>query len=305
MKFWKLKWLKRLVSILIGFFLPLTAFALTISPSLFSFTLQPGEQVNGAVEIQNDSEEMESYRPLVQDFTATDETGSPQFFVEDQRSTSSLAPWLSFDARRIELLPGENRSFPFTITVPSDAEAGGYYSGLLFSSVSGPDGTSGVETRVGPLIVVGITGNEAAEDLGLVDFNVSRFQTHLPVRFNTRLRNSGLLPARPTGTITITNALGATVAVLPFNSGGGHVLSEMTRQFENGWQKRELAADGFELIRELRNFALGYFKAHLSISTGENETLTDSITFWVMPWQIIFLLLVLIALLILWRRRVF
>ena len=283
--------------------LPQSVSALTIQPSSFFYELSPGAEVSGIVTIQNEASEARTYHLVLQDVTSTDEEGTPEFFAEGVVTETSLASWLSFPSENMTLAAGETRDVLFTIHVPDGAESGGYYGALLFSSSQG-EAESRLETRVGPLILVSVGAEEA--QLELVDFSTERsWYGHLPATFTLHLRNDGVVPVQPTGTITISNMLGSTASVLALNEDGARVLPGVTRRLASSWQRQEVTADSAEVVKEWKNFGFGYYTAWLTVENGAGDVITGRTSFWVIPWQLLLGACLLIALvLFVCRRRV-
>jgi len=272
--------------------------ALTISPILIEYDVDPGDAIVGSIKLTNEGDASETYHPLVQDFVAADEmSGSPSFV--GMSDTRSLVKWVSFKDSSITLEPGETVYASYNITVPKEALPGGYSGALLFSTSAG-EVTEGVGAvgASGPLLLIRVSGN-LVEQGAVTDFSaVQDSTTSLPVNFMVRFVNEGTVHVKPTGVIRITNMFGGTSAVIPVNEAGGNVLADSARQFSAEWQKMELPEGASELVKEWKNFAFGPYTATLILNYGEaNQVATATTSFWVMPWMLVVLFIILLVIL--------
>jgi hypothetical protein len=148
---------------------------------------------------------------------------------------------------------------------------------------------------------------EIEESFGLVDFHTANkrwFYTSLPVGFEYRFSNQGGDRVKPVASITVRSALGWRVKQLDANPFEGNVLPNTTRKFAPEWAKQESVAErvaeaegGYSftkaLAREWHNFAVGVFRADLSVEFGteENRTTSTAVWFVVFPWELLIVLL--------------
>ena len=266
----------------------------SIWPLTLDVTASPGTAVTGVINLTNTGQAENTYSARVRDFSASaDESGIPDFFQEDSISGRSIKPWISFDSERLSLASGESREVHFTIQVPTDATPGGYYSAVLFSeSASGTDVR--VQTHIGSLIFLTVLG-EAKTTGELLSFTAPQIATHLPHVFTNRIRNSGDTTIVPTGTITISDVFGIERGHLIVNPDGANVLQDSTRSLTTTWQHQELPEGTSEFVREWKNFAIGYYRATIALQLeSDGQTVTSTTGFWIIPWQLIGLSLILI-----------
>lgn len=290
---------------------PMPADALTVSPPLYDYDLDPGDTVKDYIKVFNELTESITLYPSVANFTAgTAENGAPQFYdaTNDPYGTA-LAQWIKMDSDEpITLAPGQRANVGFSIAVPADAAPGGHYGALLLgSSPSGViDSTLqvGVGSQTGVLALVNVTG-EVRENGDVVEYGFtgqkSTFNS-LPVDLFFRMENSGTTHLRPAGTIEITDMFGRKVATLDVNTDLRSVLPNSVRRFSFDWKKTDMAADASELSKEWNNFAFGPHKATLMLSYGmNNQTLVKTVGFSVWPIRVmgIVLLIVLVIVLLL------
>lgn len=274
-----------------------SASALTVSPVVIEYDVEPGQTIVGTVKLLNEGEGSETYYPNAQDFIAGEGDGVPQFVGMSE--TRSLVDWVSFDKSAITLAGGSGDLVVYRISVPENAQPGGYFGGLLFSTQR-PNVTEGVGAvaQSGPLVLLRVAG-DVVERGAVTSFSAEQpSSTSLPVDFNVTFANSGTVHVKPQGVIRVTNMFGGTAAVIPVNEDGGNVLPDSDRSFMSTWQKAELPENASELVKEWRNYGFGPYTATLIMNYGEtNQVVSATTNFWVMPWMLLVLFIILLVIL--------
>jgi len=295
------------ILVLLTIFLPQKAGALTLSPPLLEFGIEPGGEIISKIRVINETKETTTLYISTANFTAKDETGNPYFLFEEE---GGLADWIKINPGPVVLLPSERQDIPFIIEAPKDAESGGYYAAIFFGT-SPPiaekaeeGGRIAVAAKLGTLLLLRVSGDVTITST-LQEFHIlnnQRFFNRLPVQFWYRLKNSGNLHIRPFGEIEIKNMLGLTSAKVSLNPTEGAVLPHSIRRFETKWQKieppkieyRNFFQNFFaEALAEARNFAFGRYTTRLNFANIPEANIGEKLSFWVFPWR--FLLILLIA----------
>lgn len=300
--------------LLLFWFLPFSARALTVSPPKIELTGDPGKTISGSFLLINEQEETKKFYTTFENFEAQGETGTPKFTA----AVSGLGSWISA-ASTVTLKSGEQKEIPFTIAIPTNAEPGGHFAGI-FLGTSPPEleggGQVSVGAKVGVLILLRVSG-AMKEGVNLLAFKpVRRFVSSLPAHFFYRLQNGGADRLKPEGEIVVRNIVGYKSARFPSNKNDSNVLPYSIRRFEVMWTGSKeadassripapVAPEGFwgHVKYEWQYFALGPYSAKLSFTYGKEHTLVSAKTyFFVFPWH---LLIVLIpsVLLILWGGK--
>lgn len=119
-----------------------------------------------------------------------------------------------------------------------------------------------------------------------------------------RIRNTGSVHFRPTGTLSVRNMWGGIVARVPANPKQSAVLPNSIRRLDTWWTKTtDIAQGGFwaEVTNEWQNFALGRYSATVDVRYGSQNIPLEArtVTFWVLPWALGLLLLGAIIILLL------
>src|SRR3989344_949291 len=267
-----------------------------VSAPTYNFEIDPGKSAQEIIKVRNVSDVVRTFYPEVFDFKPKDETGTPDFLVGDQSSsyTYSLASWINISQAGIKLAPDESAALNFTVSVPADAEPGGHYAGVLFGTSAPKVGGSqiGISNKVGSLILVRVAG-EAKESGAVKEFSTTKnFFENGPVPFTVRVENTGNVHFVPKGVIEIKNTFGKQVATISINDKNGNVLPESIRAFLDG--------DNNNLSWNPTGLTIGKFTANLNLSYGvPAKNLTESVTFWIVPWKILLVLLLAIIIVIL------
>jgi hypothetical protein len=258
-----------------------TSKGLTVIPPKFELFANPGDTVTEKVRLRNESDFPVTYNVITEDFTSSGEEGAVA--LEDQTSTNTnyvLANWITPELKDISLQPKEESTFNFKIDVPKDAEPGGHYASILFSSGGETQpGAASVTSRIGSLILLRISGN-VKETAAIETFEAPNYSQKGPVVFTLRMKNDGNVHIRPKGTIIITNLLNQKVAEIPL--AGANVLPGAVRKMDTSWDQTN---------------PLGVFTATLVATYGQqNLPLTSAIRFTVIsPLAAILITLAIVA----------
>lgn len=284
---------------------PLGASALTVSPPLMEFDARAGDSIVDVVKLYNETSEPVTLISSVQNFQAMGEGGSPEFLPTE--AGGGLASWITLDQKEITLSPGERQSVLFTIGVPTDAEPGGHFAGILWSTGAAavgeaPGAAVSLVAKTGTLVLVRIAG-EINEMGRIVEFSTDKpSYNYLPTNFMVRFENTGNVHLKPVGTIEVKNMWGAKVASLMINEGLTNVLPNSIRRFGATWQNKETRAGASEWQKERENFAWGKYTAIATLNYGVGgQTAVAKTTYWVFPWRVTlfyFVLAVMVLLLL-------
>jgi hypothetical protein len=283
-------YLKNIVRSAVGCFIaavllvPALTSAITVGPAKLEYTVDPGSVVNGELYLKNEQAEEQTYYPSYEAFT---EQNGVKVFI---KSDSLLASWIDTE-ESVTLKPGEDRKFPFTMTIPADAPPGGHFAIIWWST--NPPNTSGdqqvsIQTRAGILVYVNVRGN-ATESAKISAFNTANNKTLLgsaQQNFTLQITNDGNTYIKPEGTITISSLFGRVRDTLPINQKGLQILPKSYRTFEDSaWQGA--------------GFYFGPYKVSANVLYGEGSAkqATESFWLWIIPWKPLVIGIVIIILL--------
>jgi hypothetical protein len=171
------------------------------------------------------------------------------------------------------------------VNVPSDAEPGGHYGVLRFSGRA-PDLENtgvGLSASTGMLMLIRVAG-DVKESASLAEFftasegnQTSLFESS-PIGFVTRIKNDGNIHVKPVGLIEVRDAFGNSVSTVTVNDTKSNVLPGSIRRFEGSIKQ---------------DWMFGMYTADLTLGYGTTgQALTNTITFWVIPYKLILTVLI-------------
>ena len=269
---------------------------LEISPPVIEQSADPGTSVTVSIRVRNVSSGVLIANGKADDFGAgTSEDGKPQLLLNENGETRySLKYWVG-SVPSLTLAPQELKTATVTIAIPKNAEPGGHFGVIRFTAVPPNLQGTGVSlsASVGTLVLLRVSG-AITDKLTVASFTTGTgtkthsFFEHGPVDFTLRLQNEGSVHEAPTGTITVKNLFGGVTGKVAVNTLKGNVLPGSIRRFDQTLSKKQL---------------FGYYTATFAGSyLDDNHLLTSKVSFWVIPWKL--LLLVLAGLLVfIWLIR--
>jgi hypothetical protein len=236
--------------------------------------MEKGETTEEIIEITNTSDQTLPVSVSINDFEPQGTNGRQLFLnsgAGDPRF--SLSSWINIKSSpKQELLPHEKTQISFSITPPLNAEEGGHYGAILFSSQPvGLEGTgTAVVQKLGAIVLVKL--GKAVEEGHISKFSAERgFYNYPPVNFTTRFDNTGNVHVKPRGSISIYNWFGKKIANVLVNENANNVLAQTQRDFSSTWKD---------------TFAFGRYRAEEKLVYGDSGQVETSVTyFWVIPWK--------------------
>lgn len=267
------------------------AFALTASPVKVEVTGDAGQTLHGQIELVNEQNEQKILFTSFENFEPAGDTGAPRFIGAED----GLATWLNTQDS-VSLDQGQKIVVPYTITIPSNAEAGGYFAAIFFGEqdpTTQEAGEVSIGGKLGILLLLRVSG-DIVENAGISEYtshDTGRFFASLPIRLTYRFSNSGGDRVVPLGDITVKNIFGMESAKLPANVNEGSVLPNSSRKFQAVWGavRKEGEVKGFlrSAQEQLTDFHFGLYRAHLSVVYGTtNQPASETFSFFIIPWQL-------------------
>lgn len=272
-----------------------TVRTITIVPPTVQQTLDPGGKAEGVMKVINDSAESLTFTVSLSDFVVTDTKGTPNLLPPNTLAKKfSAGSWIGVSPQSFTVPPHEKQILNYFIQVPQDARPGGHYAAAVYTptAVPGLKGSgAAVETKLGTLFYISVKG--PISEYSLVEkFLANFFSEYGPATIQTTIKNFGDLHIQPSGQIKVTDLLGRTItnaSLAKFN-----IFPGAGRDYQN--------AVGSKIM-------LGRFKAELLASYGVNKNLPlmATVYFWVFPWKLasIAILIIVAAVLgwVYWKQR--
>jgi len=266
----------------------------SISPPRIEIQADKGGFSEGYIKVKNRSKTPLYFTTSVQDFIVKDSLGTPILLPDNSASGRfSASSWISIFPSSFELAAGSDQNIYYSINIPLNASPGGHYASLVFSPrtiVSEGGSQTIVNAGIGSLFYINVSG-EIKENAKLASFYGESFLEYGPQTLTAKIENHSDTHIAPVGKITLTDFLGRKVdqRILPSQN----IFPDTIRDFET------------EIGHKLM---IGPYKASFLGSYGQNNNLplTAEFTFWVFPWKIasiLILLTILVALTLAYLRK--
>ena len=255
--------------------------ALSVTPTLFDVSVEPGQIWQSSVRVINSNQfDMVVYaRPV--NFSAVDETGRSHFqpILEAAVDGLTLAEWIDVPTEGIVIPQQQTKEISFTVRVPDNAAPGGQYAAIMVSTEPTQAGEDIAQIRtsqaVTSLFFLRVEG-DIVEQGQIRSFRSLQSIVQIPkTEFSLRFQNTGTVHLQPQGEITIYNMWGQKRGEIPVNqrSQFGKVLPDNIREYTFGWEA------AFSLVD------IGRYRAEATLAYGSTNRSFTSATahFWVIP----------------------
>lgn len=292
---------------------------LEISPLPILLNTKPGTTTGADLRVRNAASTDVVLKTSVKTFTVEGPEGKVVF--HNPGPADEFVKWISFSKTTFNAPAGQWQTVHMTVSVPPDA-AFGYYWAVQFEPAAGSTAASGGANVRGAVAIFNLLNADAPgakRTIKVSSFSTSkRTYEFLPVNFRIATHNSGNTHVAPSGNIFIKRG-GKQVAVLPINPNGGFVLPGANRVFEASWSdgfpvyKPLLGPDGqpqrdkngqikqhlvwnFSQVPKLR---FGHYTAEMLLVYNDGARdipVTGTVSFWVVPWRVIGMVLALVGL---------
>lgn len=250
-----------------------------VGPGKRELELNPGDTFTTEISVTNRISPNRTFKLEVEDITGSSDGSSAVSLTGSERGPYSIRDYVSFPNDTFTLDLGERARIPVTITIPKDAEPGGYYGSVLVSTIQNSVAEidtaprSPIIARVGSLIFLKVKGDSltAGKTLSLATIGDSWWYEKGPIQMGILFENTGSVHVNPYGEIAVTNMLGEEV---------GFVELEPWFVLPNSLRLREISWD--------REFLLGRYTATAKVNRGYDDIVDEVVvTFWVLPWKIV------------------
>lgn len=268
-----------------SFVLAQEAVTLSISPTLYDMSAEPGQSWSGSLKVVNVNPfDLTVYAEVV-NFEQRGETGEARFIpvAQDERTGSTMAEWFTVPAEAIVIPREQSYEIPITVRFPTDAPPGGHYAAILVGTkpIRGDDGQAKLQTAqmVTSLFFARIAG-DVIESGTIREFTTTAGLLSTPeATFTLRFENKGNVHLQPKGDIVITNMWGEERGVVPINqyTDYGKVLPGSTRNYSFTWKGEWSIAD------------IGRYAAVATLGYGEEDKqfASSKTYFWVLPIKLL------------------
>lgn len=270
-----------------------TGQALEIAPPLITLTVNPGQTIHTQLNLRDVAAGKLLVSAQVNDFTAAGEDGTPKILLNEKGTTPySLKTWVSPLPSMI-MSPQQIKKLSVTIHVPRTASPGGHYGVIRFSAVPPELKGTGVSlsASLGALVLLTVRG-AINDQLSVQEFSANsggktgKLFESAPINFVERIKNTGNSLEQPAGQVTVTDMFGKTIAGVNVNLPPRYILPSTIRKFTEPLDS--------SVIGNKRLF--GLYHATLKLTYGQDKkTLTQKLSFWVIPYKLILGVIILLV----------
>jgi len=295
--------------------------SLTTTPVSIDATIHPGTAATETLQLMNNSSQAIPINMELNVFGAYGTSG--QAAITAPRLNDPAASYVHFSPASFIAQPHVWSVVKATIKLPKTATLGYYYA-VIFQPVVATPATikpTFVKGSNAILILVDTQSANETRQVEIGSFSVSKkLYEYLPAQFTVSIHNTGNIFLAPTGDVYISrhSNLTNTIITLPVNKGGGNVLPDSYRVFQETW------ADGFPVFKNklqsgqlvtdkkgnpveqlqwnfanLNKIRFGKYYAGLTLIYNNGSRtipLSAVVSFWVIPWKLLLLALVIVAL---------
>jgi hypothetical protein len=253
---------------------------ISIKPATIEETLEPGVEKKYSITVENLDSAEQLFYVFTRNISSVRAGGVPVFASDNLEKTGyELAEWITLDVSQI-FVPGRGKtSVDFTMNVPEEATPGSHFAGVFISAEPPEIEKSGAAVGYQVVNIVSIrVAGDAVEMASIRQFSTSKFlYGSQNIDFLVRIENTGNVLVRPAGPLEIFNMLGNKVGDVFFNPNQSAVFPQDIREFSGiNWTGDSIG--------------LGRYEAILAPSYGDDgakKTMSSTVTFWILPMNII------------------
>ena len=267
-----------------------------LEPGKIELNVNPGDVITKYISVTNQIKSSMTFKISVEDFVGSKNEDQPVVLLGNDKSPYSFKDNITPAVSTVALNFGDRVTIPITITVPKDAQPGGYYSSVIVSDEPTVDATAAgqapggvhVISRVGTLFFIVVNGPVNTSG-NVEDFRIKNSRpiyNSAPSNFEILFNNTGTIHLVPYGDVMITNFFGKQIADLPVDA--YFAMPDSLRYRDVFWNDNH-------------QIRIGMYTATLQLHNGYNSTVDiRKITFWIFPWRIVVpaLIIIIFAILI-------
>jgi hypothetical protein len=251
-----------------------------VGPGRLEVTVKPGETVVRNMTVTNRISNGRQFELTVEDLSGSADASQAVVLLGDKNGPYTLKDDISYPAKKFSLDLGQRAIIPVSITMPPNAEPGGYYGAVLVSTVQEGMGDANAEgahspiiSRIGTLFFITVPGKADIEGK-VKDFSTKNNQWWFekgPITMSLLYENTGAVHLNPYGEIHITNMFGGEVGFVEVDP--WFILPKSLRLRELTWD---------------REFLFGRYTITAKINRGYDNVIEEKVIhIWVLPWKIL------------------
>ena len=275
--------------------------AVQFSDAWFIYKLDLGQSKTDGIRVINNKKETVVVKLYPVDATTTSD-GAFALLPEDA-DRGDVGSWVKLAVSEIEIPPQTEKTVPFEIIIPENADAGDHMGGIIMQEIETESNLAGtgvrIITRVGVRIYETIPGEVKSgfeitkfdwrqEQLGVKNFIKDFLDINKKTQFFVGIKNNGSIRISPLVTVDVKNIFGRNVLHL--------VDQQIGSVFPRGENSEGVVTwNGSPLLGRYT------VDARINYSEGGGGEKTTQLIIWAIPYRIIFLLIILAVIIILGR----
>ncbi len=273
-------------------------FNIQVSPSPLVITLTPGKRQTATITVRNLSTHPETLVPQLSGFSIG--ANSEKIDLKSE-VPYGLDRWVSFKQSTLTIAPGGSQPLDVIYNTPTDVGFS-YALAITLNQTGQKSVTQGAALKGSVTVfnLINIDRNDAKRQLSIEKFasNRSRYE-YLPASFAITLKNAGNIIDQPQGNIFIQRSFddAKPLATIPVNPASRYILPDTTRTLTAEWNDgfpHYVSKDGQSKLswqwNKLGSLRIGKYIAKIVIiyNDGQRDVpVTQSTSFWVIPWKLI------------------
>jgi hypothetical protein len=245
---------------------------------------KPGQVAQFSVKVSNLSSVDQVYYLSKRDIIGVQDGGVPIFAEEQSEKTGfEMTDWITLNMSEVAISAGQEVDVPFLITIPETVSPGDHFGSVVISVEPPELRSSGASIgyEVANIISIRIAG-DVLEQARIREFSTSKYlYGSTNVEFLARIENEGNTLVKPTGPLEVKNMFGKRVALLTFNESQAGIFPKTASS--NGLRE-------YTVLWEDQSPGFGRYEALLSVvygETGSMNTISSTVTFWILPMNIV------------------
>jgi len=245
---------------------------------------EPGSVAQFSIRVSNLTGGDMTYYLSKRDIIGVRDQGVPIFADSTSEVTGyELSDWIALPTDSVFIPAGGEVEVPFSMTVPMDVSPGAHFGSVVVSAEPPTlrQSGAGIGYEVANIITIRIAG-DAVDQARIRQFSTSKYiYGSTNVVFSARIENEGNTLIKPTGPLEVINMFGKQVAMLNFNESKAGIFpktprSDGLRDFTITWQDE---TPGFGRYEAILSAVYG--------PEGKMSTISSTVTFWILPMNII------------------
>ncbi|MCD4756280.1 hypothetical protein K8R20_01540 [bacterium] len=273
------------------------ALSIGTAPTHEKLQLDLGETYKGEFTVWNLAESTITYYVNASSFKQIDNQPGSAIYLsseEDAKNPYSAKKWITIEQEVIELVPNRNVTVGYTITVPEETASGEYNVEIYFSSEAAEqqDITTAYNLLGSGIPILITVGDEWAEGAEILDFHSTKkiYESPSLATLITRIQNLGDTHITPKGDIVLTNIFKKEVGRISFNTANQSILRDQSGIYESDLDLEKYINNGQIVLGPITAKAIILYKH----TDPGYSILSATTTFWIIPWKLIIVILLVI-----------